>query len=217
MEAEPAADLSDMIRITLLFLTQVVAEEAERVHTAWGAAVVEASRTASRRALQSDSEQFVLGGNGGWGNWASQDDRVMGGVSVSTMVASGDDAIFSGTLRLESNGGFTSVRTSFRKDLRAYDGLRVNFFPSSRRLLMYLQLRAARSVLCSRSLIPPFRVDIFRRIRFHASPLQVPPSQRCQDGIIRRRDVCSIDQRGRREFRGVCSAAVDLILSAGRL
>ena len=144
---------ADMISVALLFLTQVVAEEAERVHTAWGAAVVEATRTASRRALQSDSEQLVLGGNGGWGNWASQDDRVMGGVSVSTMVASGDDAIFSGTLRLESNGGFTSVRTSFRKDVRAYDGLRVNFFPSSRRLLMYLQPRSARSVLCSRSLI----------------------------------------------------------------
>ena len=141
-----------MIRVALLFLAQVVAEEAERVHTAGGAAVIEATRTASRRALQSDSEQFVLGGNGGWGNWASQDDRVMGGVSVSTMVASGDDAIFSGTLRLESNGGVTSVITSFRKDLRAYDGLRVNFFPSSRRLLMYLQLRAARSLL--RSLQP---------------------------------------------------------------
>ena len=140
LESQPASDMVSVF--ALLFLTQVVAEEAERVHTAWGAAVVEASRTASRRALQSDSEQFVLGGNGGWGNWASQDDRVMGGISVSTMVASGDDAIFSGTLRLESNGGFTSVRTSFRKDLRAYDGLRVNFFPSSRRLLMYLQLRA---------------------------------------------------------------------------
>ena len=142
-----------MISVALLFVTQVVAEEAERVHTAGGAAVIEATRTASRRALQSDSEQFVLGGNGGWGNWASQDDRVMGGVSVSTMVASGDDAIFSGTLRLESNGGVTSVRTSFRKDLRAYGGLRVNFFPSSRRLLMYLQPRSSRSVLCSRSLI----------------------------------------------------------------
>ena len=147
------ASCDDMVSVALLFLTQVVAEEAERVHTAGGPAAVEATGTASRRALQSDSEQLVLGGNGGWGNWASQDDRVMGGISVSTMVASGDDAIFSGTLRLESNGGFTSVRTSFRKDLRTYDGLRVNFFPSSRRLLMYLQPRSARSVLCSRSLI----------------------------------------------------------------
>jgi hypothetical protein len=92
------------------------------------------------QALESDPEQIVVGGSVGWANWASQDDRVMGGVSVSTMVASsgGEEAIFSGTLRLESNGGFTSVRTSFRTvDLRAFDGLRVKFFPSNRRLLLY--------------------------------------------------------------------------------
>jgi hypothetical protein len=62
----------------------------------------------------------------------------MGGVSVSTMVATGSDAIFSGNLRLDSNGGFASVSTSFRADVRAFGGLRVNFFPSSRRLLMYV-------------------------------------------------------------------------------
>ena len=122
----------------LLLLAQLAAAaEAVRVHST-GEEKAAATGTASRRVLQSDSEESVVGGSAGWGDWASQDDRVMGGVSVSTMVATGSDAIFSGNLRLDSNGGFASVSTSFRADVRAFGGLRVNFFPSSRRLLMYV-------------------------------------------------------------------------------
>ena len=43
--------------------------------------------------------------------WKPVDDRVMGGVSRSTMAWSGKDtAIFSGQLSLEQGGGFASVR-----------------------------------------------------------------------------------------------------------
>lgn len=126
------------MNLLLLVAQLAAATEAERVHDA-GDEKAAAAGTASRRVLQSsDSEELVVGGSAGWGDWASQDDRVMGGVSVSTMVATGGDAIFSGLLRLDSNGGFTSVSTSFRRDVRAFGGVRVNFFPANRRLLMYV-------------------------------------------------------------------------------
>ena len=188
--------------LALLLLAQLAAAaEAVRVHST-GEGKAAATGTASRRVLQSDSEESVVGGSAGWGDWASQDDRVMGGVSVSTMVATSSDAIFSGNLRLDSNGGFASVSTSFRADVRAFGGLRVNFFPSSRRLLMYVNsstLGTVRDLAISDSL----------------SSTQVPPTHRCGDATIQRRDVHSIDQRGRRKFRTVLSPALDLVLSTG--
>ena len=58
-------------------------------------------------------------------DWLNIDDGVMGGVSVGNWQISADEtAIFSGTVSLENNGGFSSVRTRpVQLDLSAYDGL----------------------------------------------------------------------------------------------
>jgi monofunctional biosynthetic peptidoglycan transglycosylase len=45
------------------------------------------------------------------GAWEIVNDGVMGGVSTSTMVITNGSAVFSGTVSLENNGGFASVRT----------------------------------------------------------------------------------------------------------
>jgi monofunctional biosynthetic peptidoglycan transglycosylase len=59
--------------------------------------------------------------------WRSVDDVVMGGVSASRMVHIPEKhAVFSGTLSLENNGGFASVRCMPRLfDLGDFDGLRL--------------------------------------------------------------------------------------------
>lgn len=43
--------------------------------------------------------------------WRAQDDRVMGGVSLSRLAPGAGSAVFEGTVSLERNGGFASVRT----------------------------------------------------------------------------------------------------------
>ena len=51
-------------------------------------------------------------------------DSVMGGVSSSRVSAEGDALVFSGTVRLENNGGFASMRASTgTMDLRAFSGI----------------------------------------------------------------------------------------------
>lgn len=59
--------------------------------------------------------------------WRSVDDGVMGGLSTSRMVHVPEGhAVFSGTLSLENNGGFASVRCMpGRFDLAEYDGVRL--------------------------------------------------------------------------------------------
>jgi NADH dehydrogenase [ubiquinone] 1 alpha subcomplex assembly factor 1 len=47
--------------------------------------------------------------------WSSVDDRVMGGVSASQIAASAEGLIFSGTVSLEQNGGFASIRAKPRE------------------------------------------------------------------------------------------------------
>jgi len=58
------------------------------------------------------------------GNWSSIDDRVMGGVSASSMVIENGVAVFSGTVSLDFGGGFASVRTlPARHDLSGLEGV----------------------------------------------------------------------------------------------
>ena len=58
----------------------------------------------------------------GW--WYITDDDVMGGVSQGQWEYEGDFAVFSGNVSLDNNGGFSSVRTSFRPvDMGALDGI----------------------------------------------------------------------------------------------
>jgi NADH dehydrogenase [ubiquinone] 1 alpha subcomplex assembly factor 1 len=63
------------------------------------------------------------------GAWSAIDDVVMGGVSSSALVASGEGtAIFTGEVSLEHGGGFASVRSpSTRRALGWRRGLRVRF------------------------------------------------------------------------------------------
>lgn len=61
-------------------------------------------------------------------NWQIVNDSVMGGVSRSTLQLQEDGyALFSGTVSLENNGGFASVRTRARgpADLSDFEGLSV--------------------------------------------------------------------------------------------
>ena len=57
--------------------------------------------------------------------WTSINDVVMGGVSAGRLESAGDgSAAFVGTVSLDNNGGFASVRSDPRPvDLRRYDGL----------------------------------------------------------------------------------------------
>lgn len=59
------------------------------------------------------------------GEWATVDDVVMGGVSSSTWALGDAQTVrFSGTVSLENNGGFASVRTRpLLEDLSGYDGI----------------------------------------------------------------------------------------------
>jgi hypothetical protein len=61
------------------------------------------------------------------GRWAAVNDNVMGGISNGTMSLTEDNClVFSGSLSLENNGGFASIRrqrTDF--DIESYKGIRI--------------------------------------------------------------------------------------------
>ena len=67
------------------------------------------------------------------GRWRSLNDGVMGGVSDGRMrsAISGTHAVFEGTVRLENNGGFSSVRASFGSgiDLSQFQGFYMDVRP----------------------------------------------------------------------------------------
>jgi len=58
-------------------------------------------------------------------NWEAIDDRIMGGCSQSQPECIGNVGLrFSGTVSLENNGGFASIRSNFGNvDLKQYTGL----------------------------------------------------------------------------------------------
>jgi hypothetical protein len=70
------------------------------------------------------AKAVVLAGADGWSGWWTQNDGVMGGVSSGSMSSGGT---FSGVLRLEQNGGFSSVGKTFSamKDVTGYSGIEV--------------------------------------------------------------------------------------------
>ena len=67
------------------------------------------------------------------GRWRSLNDGVMGGVSDGRMRSAipGTHAVFEGTVRLENNGGFSSVRASFGSgiDLSQFQGFYMDVRP----------------------------------------------------------------------------------------
>ena len=50
---------------------------------------------------------------GATGEWAIVNDGVMGGMSSSSVSNSADGVVFSGSVSLDNNGGFASIRTAF--------------------------------------------------------------------------------------------------------
>ena len=57
--------------------------------------------------------------------WRSINDGVMGGLSAGGMAQSEEGLKFSGTLSLENNGGFSSVRRSVSQDFSNATGVRI--------------------------------------------------------------------------------------------
>ena len=74
------------------------------------------------------SSKDLAGGTSGWGSWWSRNDGVMGGVSSGALRQVGADGMFEGNLRLENNGGFSSVGTTFggMVDVSSYSGIEVS-------------------------------------------------------------------------------------------
>lgn len=74
--------------------------------------------------------------------WVNVDDPVMGGVSSSRMRPGEDAALFAGTVSLENNGGFASVRSRFLRpadDLSAYDAIRLRVKGDGKTYIFSLQ------------------------------------------------------------------------------
>jgi len=78
-------------------------------------------------AAQSETILFDFDGDRPGAAWRAVNDNVMGGVSKGGPQFPGDGTmVFAGTLSLENNGGFSSIRTQpKRRDLSGYDGLAV--------------------------------------------------------------------------------------------
>jgi monofunctional biosynthetic peptidoglycan transglycosylase len=76
--------------------------------------------------------------------WQSIDDVVMGGVSSSEMVIEDGVAAFRGTVSLENNGGFASVRSRpARHDLSGFDGVTLKVRGDGKRYGFRLRTTAA--------------------------------------------------------------------------
>lgn len=58
-------------------------------------------------------------------SWRSINDGVMGGLSAGGMVQTDEGLSFKGTLSLENNGGFSSVRRAVSQDLSSATAIRI--------------------------------------------------------------------------------------------
>lgn len=73
--------------------------------------------------------------------WRAVNDSVMGGLSVSEMVATEHGLRFQGALSLENSGGFASIRRPFHHELDGIDGIRLRVCGDGRRYQFSLRLR----------------------------------------------------------------------------
>ncbi len=74
--------------------------------------------------------------------WFNVDDPVMGGVSSSRMAPAKGAALFSGTVSLENNGGFASVRSRTLQppdNLKGYNALRIRVKGDGKTYIFSLQ------------------------------------------------------------------------------
>ena len=100
-----------------------------------------------RAAVEPDeggSQMMIIYFASGAEPWRSIDDVVMGGVSHSTMTIEDGIAVFRGTVSLENNGGFASVRSEpAAHDLSAFDGLVLRLRGDGRRYGVRLRTTAS--------------------------------------------------------------------------
>jgi hypothetical protein len=92
--------------------------------------------------MQSDDKLvFDFASNDKLGQWVIVNDDVMGGLSKSELRLSGEGtAIFEGTLSLENNGGFASVRSvPHAYNLKDYQGLILRVRGDGRRFVLRLR------------------------------------------------------------------------------
>ena len=83
-------------------------------------------------------------GNAG-ARWVAVNDNVMGGVSKGGAQLSGKGTlVFAGSLSLENNGGFSSIRTERKRmDLSGYHGLAVRVRGDGRTYWLTARVRSA--------------------------------------------------------------------------
>ena len=86
-------------------------------------------------------EIFSFGGDEP--EWYTVDDDVMGGISNSTVeIEQPDILLFSGTMSLDNNGGFSSVRSDWEPiNLSDYDGVLIRLFGDGK--IYRLRIRSA--------------------------------------------------------------------------
>lgn len=87
---------------------------------------------------------------------ASLNDGVMGGLSASTF----ERGVFRGTVRLENNGGFASVRARVEEDLSAYDGFYITCRSAVKGMRFGLCVKDER---CSRNRAMDFKMEFQAR------------------------------------------------------
>ena len=76
----------------------------------------------------------------GWEAFAVVNDDVMGGVSTSRVAVEGGALVFAGTVSLENDGGFASMRAPLApRDLRGYTGIELAVRGDGRRYKLTLR------------------------------------------------------------------------------
>ncbi|MEM8953816.1 MAG: CIA30 family protein [Verrucomicrobiota bacterium] len=71
--------------------------------------------------------------------WPAVNDGVMGGISAGDSTIANNALLFKGSLSLENNGGFSSVREAVNLDLVAYKGIRLRVKGDGRSYQLRLQ------------------------------------------------------------------------------
>jgi monofunctional biosynthetic peptidoglycan transglycosylase len=96
--------------------------------------------------VMTDKTLFDFADRASAARWFNVDDPVMGGVSASSMTPLDSAALFSGSVSLENNGGFASVRSRTLQpadDLRGYNALRARVKGDGKTYIFSLQTFSA--------------------------------------------------------------------------
>ena len=85
-------------------------------------------------------------------SWFPIHDTVMGGRSTGTVAIEKKRLIFSGNLSLENNGGFASIRSSYRgSDLESVEGIRLQVIGDGRNYLATIRRNSDQRMISHRA------------------------------------------------------------------